>query len=107
MYFAGWLTIGQKRYPCLLRQNHGNTCLTFLDDKGLDSINIMMAVGATPKVDQLFVGGRYTSQGTLPFYAYRREIEEAEAGAGQPATAPESKSEGDEKPQPEAEGRSR
>ena len=30
-----------------------------------------------------------------------------QAGAGQPATRPESKSEGSDKPQPEAEGRSR
>ena len=38
----------------------------------------------------------------------KRITEEAEqAGAGQPATRSESKSEGDDKPQPEAEGRSR
>jgi len=35
------------------------------------------------------------------------EQQTAEAGAGQPATRPESKSEGSEEPQPESEGRSR
>ena len=37
----------------------------------------------------------------------RKKIKETEGGAGQPATRPESKSEGGDKPQPEAEGRSR
>ena len=83
VYFAGWISFGDKHYPCLLRKSHGNTCLTFLDDTGLDSINVMMAVGAVSKVDQLFVGGRYTSEGTLPFYAYRRQTEEAESGPGE------------------------
>jgi hypothetical protein len=36
-----------------------------------------------------------------------REIQAEQAGTGQPATRPESKSEGGDKPQPEAEGRSR
>ena len=36
-----------------------------------------------------------------------KEQEAEQAGAGQPATRPESKSEGSDKPQPEAEGRSR
>jgi hypothetical protein len=35
------------------------------------------------------------------------QIDAEQAGAGQPATRPESDSEGDDKPQPEAEGRSR
>ena len=35
------------------------------------------------------------------------KIEAEQAGTGQPATRPESKSEGSDKPQPEAEGRSR
>jgi hypothetical protein len=39
--------------------------------------------------------------------AEKREIEGEQAGTGQPATRPESDSEGGEKPQPEAEGRSR
>jgi hypothetical protein len=35
------------------------------------------------------------------------KLEAEQAGTGQPATRPESKSEGSDKPQPEAEGRSR
>jgi hypothetical protein len=45
--------------------------------------------------DELEVGGQ------------RIETKAEQAGAGQPATRPESKPEGGEKPQPEAEGRSR
>ena len=37
----------------------------------------------------------------------RKNHQAEQAGAGQPATRPESKSEGGDKPQPEAEGRSR
>jgi len=109
IYFSGWLTVGGKRYPCFLRQFHGNTCLTFYDheNKGFDSINIMMAVGASPKVDQLFVGGRYTSEGTLPFYAYRRVTEHAEDGTGQPATVLQSKSPDNSNPNLESKPRPR
>ena len=44
IYFAGWLVTGDSKYPAVLRQDHGNTCLTFIVADGVDSINIMMAV---------------------------------------------------------------
>jgi hypothetical protein len=49
-------------------------------------------------------GDRIDDVGVLLRTAATRE---AEAGTGQPATRPESKSEGGDKPQPDAEGRSR
>lgn len=46
-------------------------------------------------------------KGLRPVIAVLQQIKEAEqAGTGQPATRPESKSEGGDKPQPESEGRS-
>jgi hypothetical protein len=54
--------------------------------------------------------------GLSPFEAMKVEVvgiskgsdsKSEQAGTGQPATRPESKSEGGDKPQPEAEGRSR
>jgi len=51
----------------------------------------------------------YAEQALHPehFLVLRRKADAQQAGAGQPATRPESKSEGGDKPQPDAEGRSR
>jgi hypothetical protein len=46
------------------------------------------------------------ADGTV-IYLAREKQQSEQAGTGQPATSPESKSEGSDKPQPEAEGRSR
>ncbi len=58
---------------------------------------------------EMILGGFGTQTSLVPEHrrliAIRPIIEQV--GAGQPATRPESKSKGDEKPQPEAEGRSR
>jgi len=43
----------------------------------------------------------------LPSRMVPADLQSEQAGTGQPATRPESKSEGSGKPQPEAEGRSR
>jgi hypothetical protein len=67
-------------------------------------------------VDGTFKYSATYSQGTLhlshlPGYFWTSAMFESttaeQAGTGQPATRPESKSEGSDKPQPEAEGRSR
>lgn len=54
------------------------------------------------------VAAKMTEAGTpVSPWLTRKKPEAEQAGTGQPATRPESKSEGGDKPQPEAEGRSR
>ncbi len=58
------------------------------------------------RVERTFYEPEITHWGTLAEAS--KELQESEqSGAGQPATRPESKSEGGDKPQPDSEGRSR
>jgi hypothetical protein len=65
----------------------------------------LYVMGSFEKSD--FPFGSYTQRYSLEELHRRFKKEAEQAGTGQPATRPESKSEGSDKPQPEAEGRSR
>jgi hypothetical protein len=63
----------------------------------IDSINHLMGWNIAGASNQKALEQRFES----------RRTKRSEDGAGQPATSPESKSDGGDKPQPESEGRSR
>ena len=65
---------------------------------------LIEAISKHPMLELLFVDGDSTENNYVSNNV-RRMIEQA--GTGQPATRPESKSEGGDKPQPESKGRSR
>ena len=70
------------------------------------------SVALWPQHDEALANGRTIRFLAHDYTAMKRALQGAnkkaqQAGAGQPATAPQLKSEGGDKPQPEAEGRSR
>ncbi len=71
-------------------------------DLGLKTTKVLGA-----KVKEFDYEEAGTEQLDFPIPTAKREFEDEQAGTGQPATRPESKSEVSDKPQPEAEGRSR
>ena len=58
-----------------------------------------------PRPDDPYTMTLYSKEASKVFSSNRKQAEQG--GAGQPATATDSKSKGEEKPQPESEGRSR
>jgi hypothetical protein len=91
-----------KRYLVYLTKNKRGRLVTVQSSLDClrvegDKVNVEGDTGSEPLVDKL-----------KRIRTILAEIQKAEqAGAGQPATRPESKTEGSDKPQPEAEGHSR
>jgi hypothetical protein len=74
--------------------------------KGADDTSITLKGGTIPDTaspNEAPIG----YEGTLGTQEYQPESNSEQDGAGQPATRPESKSDGSDNPQPESEGRSR
>ncbi len=84
IFLAGTMTLRGKEHPFLLTETHGNPHLIWFRERGGDpmgdaeSFNLMLAPGATPEQDLLFVGGDFNNQ---PFAPYGR----AAAAAAPPA----------------------
>jgi hypothetical protein len=70
--------------------------------EGLSKVETFLADGGKLKID-----GKEETKRILDMTAFAEKTQAEQAGTGQPATRSQSKSEGSDKPQPEAEGRSR
>ena len=95
------------RIEATLEKFHGRETLERYRTKPID-FESMTEEEAEKKVKDPKFNDRVSTQMLLEAIQQYRESHKAEqAGAGQPATRPESKSQGSDKPQPESEGRSR
>lgn len=89
------LPLGWRLYKVLERLNFSMPLAPKMDNLGIP----------LPSEPRLIIGMNWFADDYQDIN--RRFLESEQASSGQPATRPESKSEGDDKPQPEAEGRSR
>jgi hypothetical protein len=90
--------------PCLAQVKRWNKISIDGEElgEGLSNVATFLA-----KDGQFAINGKDETERIVDMTAFAEDTQAEEAGTGQPASRPESKSEGGDKPQPESEGRSR
>lgn len=73
VYLAGKITLNKESFPFILIELSGNPHLVYFKEKNgkqmenLESFNLFVAAGDTPKMDILFIGGDFNNQAFFPF----------------------------------------
>lgn len=73
IYLAGKITLNKESFPFILIELSGNPHLVYFKEKNgipmdnLESFNLFVAAGDTPKMDILLIGGDFNNQAFFPF----------------------------------------